>query len=66
MLNEMRHLSSARLDSHMLLTTILAGDTRLEKLRGDDLLPLASRMRVKLNLDRALPPRSSRLACGAA
>jgi type II secretory pathway predicted ATPase ExeA len=28
-LNEMRHLSSARLDSHMLLTTILAGDTRL-------------------------------------
>ncbi len=55
-LNEMRHLSSARLDSHMLLTTILAGDTRLiEKFRSDDLLPLASRMRVKLNLDRATP-----------
>jgi type II secretory pathway predicted ATPase ExeA len=55
-LNEMRHLSSARLDSHMLLTTILAGDSRLlEKFRGDDLLPLASRMRVKLNLDRATP-----------
>jgi type II secretory pathway predicted ATPase ExeA len=53
-LNEMRHLSSARLDSHMLLTTILAGDTRLvEKFRTDDLLPLSSRMRVKLNLDRA-------------
>jgi type II secretory pathway predicted ATPase ExeA len=56
-LNEMRHLSSARLDSHMLLTTVLAGDTRLvEKFRSDeDLLPLASRMRVKLNLDRATP-----------
>jgi len=55
-LNEMRHLSSARLDSHMLLTTILAGDPRLlEKFRSDDLLPLASRMRVKLNLDRATP-----------
>jgi general secretion pathway protein A len=56
-LNEMRHLSSARLDSHMLLTTVLAGDTRLvEKFRNDeDLLPLASRMRVKLNLDRATP-----------
>jgi type II secretory pathway predicted ATPase ExeA len=55
-LNEIRHLSSARLDSHMLLTTILAGDTRLvEKFRTDDLLPLSSRMRVKLNLDRATP-----------
>jgi type II secretory pathway predicted ATPase ExeA len=55
-LNEMRHLSSARLDSHMLLTTVLAGDTRLlEKFRTDDLLPLSSRMRVKLNLDRATP-----------
>jgi type II secretory pathway predicted ATPase ExeA len=56
-LNEMRHLSSARLDSHMLLTTVLAGDTRLvEKFRNDeDLLPLASRMRVKLSLDRATP-----------
>jgi general secretion pathway protein A len=55
-LDEVRHLSSARLDSHMLLTTILAGDTRLvEKFKGDDLLPLASRMRVRLNLDRATP-----------
>jgi general secretion pathway protein A len=55
-LNEMRHLSSARLDSHLLLTTVLAGDTRLlDKFRSDDLLPLASRMRVRLNLDRATP-----------
>jgi type II secretory pathway predicted ATPase ExeA len=38
------------------MTPILAGDTRLlEKFRTDDLLPLSSRMRVKLNLDRATP-----------
>ena len=40
----------------MLLTTVLAGDTRLvERFKNDDLLPLASRMRVRLNLDRATP-----------
>jgi general secretion pathway protein A len=55
-LDEVRHLTSARLDSHMLLTTILAGDTRLvEKFKSEDLLPLASRIRVRLNLDRATP-----------
>lgn len=55
-LNELRHLSSARLDSHQLLTTILAGDARLvEKFRCDELLPLASRMRVRLTLERATP-----------
>jgi type II secretory pathway predicted ATPase ExeA len=55
-LDEVRHLSSAKLDSHMLLTMILAGDPRLvEKFKGEDLLPLASRMRVRLNLDRATP-----------
>jgi type II secretory pathway predicted ATPase ExeA len=55
-LDEVRHLSSAKLDSHMLLTTILAGDQRLiERFKTDDLTPLASRMRVRLNLDRATP-----------
>lgn len=55
-LDEVRHLSSARLDSHMLLTTILAGDPRLvERFQGADLAPLGSRMRVRLNLDRATP-----------
>ncbi len=55
-LDEVRHLSSAKLDSHMLLTTILAGDPRLiERFKNDDLVPLASRMRVRLNLDRATP-----------
>jgi type II secretory pathway predicted ATPase ExeA len=60
-LNEMRHLASDRLDSHMLLTAVLAGDGRLaERFRSDDLLPLSSRMRVKLNLDRATPDELER------
>ncbi len=53
-LNELRLLSSTRLDSHLLLTTVLAGDGRLlGHLRADDLLPLGSRVRVKLLLERA-------------
>ncbi len=48
-LAELRLLSSARLDSHILLTVVLAGDGRLvERLRSDELMPLASRMRVRL------------------
>ena len=55
-LNELRLLSSARLDSHILLTTVLGGDGRLlEALRTDDLAPLGSRMRVRLVLERASP-----------
>lgn len=55
-LNELRLLASTRLDSHMLLTTVLAGDGRLlERLRADDLLPLGSRVRVRLVLERATP-----------
>ena len=55
-LNELRLLGSARLDSHLLLTAVLAGDGRLlEHLRADDLLPLGSRVRVKLLLERAAP-----------
>lgn len=55
-LNELRLLSSLRLDSHILLTTVLAGDRRLlEKLRSEELLALGSRMRVKLLIDRATP-----------
>jgi general secretion pathway protein A len=53
---ELRLLSSARLDSHILLTVVLAGDGRLiERLRCDELLPLDSRMRVRLALERAAP-----------
>jgi len=55
-LAELRLLSSARLDSHILLTVVLAGDGRLlEQLRSDELAPLGSRMRVRLTLERATP-----------
>ena len=55
-LSELRLLASARLDSHVLLTVILAGDGRLlERLRSDEFLPLGSRMRVRLALDRVSP-----------
>jgi general secretion pathway protein A len=55
-LAELRLLASADLDAHVLLTTVLAGDGRLaERLRTDDLLPLASRMRVRLAIERATP-----------
>ena len=55
-LNELRLLCSARLDSHLLLTVVLAGDQRLlERFRCEELLPLGSRMRVRLTLERATP-----------
>jgi general secretion pathway protein A len=55
-LSELRLLCSTRFDSHILLTVVLAGDGRLvERLRSDDFLPLASRMRVRLALERSTP-----------
>jgi general secretion pathway protein A len=52
-LSELRLLCSTRLDSHILLTVVLAGDGRLlERLRSDEFLPLASRMRVRLAIER--------------
>jgi general secretion pathway protein A len=55
-LAELRLLASARLDSHILLTVVLAGDGRLvDRLRSDELLPLDSRMRVRLAMERATP-----------
>jgi general secretion pathway protein A len=55
-LAELRLLASARLDSHILLTVVLAGDARLlERLRTDELLPLGSRIRVRLAIERASP-----------
>jgi type II secretory pathway predicted ATPase ExeA len=63
-LNELRLLGSTRLDSHILLTTVLAGDGRLlAKLRADDLLPLGSRVRVRLLLERATPAELEELVC---
>ena len=55
-LAELRLLASAELDSQILLTIVLAGDGRLiERLRGDEFLPLASRMRVRMAIERAPP-----------
>jgi general secretion pathway protein A len=51
---ELRLLSSADLDARAILTVVLAGDRRLaEKLRQPELLPLESRLRVKLVMDAA-------------
>lgn len=53
-LNELRLLASADLDSRVILTVVFAGDRRLqERLREIDLLPLDSRLRVKLLVDAA-------------
>jgi general secretion pathway protein A len=61
-LAELRLLSSTRLDSHILLTVVLAGDGRLlEQLRSDELAPLNSRMRVHLALERSTPDELAEL-----
>lgn len=66
LLEELRLLSSAQLDSRLLLTVVLAGDQRLiERLRCDDLAPLASRIRVKLTLDSASPEELRECLCHA-
>lgn len=55
-LNELRLLCATDLDSRSLLTVVLAGDQRLaDKFRAPDLLPLGSRIRVRLNLVPATP-----------
>jgi len=53
-LSELRLLSSADFDARSLLSVVLAGDRRLtELMRRDALLPLGSRMRVRLPLEAA-------------
>lgn len=55
-LNELRLLSSLELDSKNALTVVLCGDKRLtENFKDEDLLPLATRIRIRLNLDRQSP-----------
>jgi len=55
-LNELRLLCAAELDSRCLLTVVLSGDLRLtEKFRAPELLPLGSRIRVRLALPPATP-----------
>ena len=61
-LNELRLLSSMQFDSRILITVILAGDGRLTtKLRRDELLPLGSRIRTRLNMEYA--SRDELMAC---
>jgi general secretion pathway protein A len=61
-LTELRLLSSAELDSRSILTTVLAGDNRLAgRLQEAELLPIASRIRVRLRTE-ALDP-SQLLQC---
>lgn len=53
---ELRLLSSADFDSKRLLTVVLAGDRRLtDRFRSDELLPIGSRIRVRLSLEAASP-----------
>jgi type II secretory pathway predicted ATPase ExeA len=53
-LSELRLLASADFDATSLLTVVLSGDGRLlERLRHEDLIPLATRIRTRLNLGPA-------------
>ena len=55
-LSELRLLSSVEFDSKNILTVVLSGDARLlELFHQPDLLPLASRIRVRLSLDYQSP-----------
>lgn len=50
-LNEIRLLSSTNFDSKNILTVVLSGDERLlEKLKNEELVPLNSRISVRLNV----------------
>jgi len=51
-LSELRLLSSMHFDSQVILTTVLCGDSRLtNKLSFPELIPLGSRIRVRLTLE---------------
>jgi type II secretory pathway predicted ATPase ExeA len=53
-LAELRLLTSEKLDSNTLLTVVLSGDDRfLARLRTQEFAPLASRLQVRLHLDRS-------------
>lgn len=55
-LDELRILASTRFDSRIILSVVLAGDSRLmEMLKSDELLPLCSRIRTRLVLEPAAP-----------
>lgn len=55
-LAELRILASCEFDSRSILTVVLCGDGRLTRqFRRDELLPIASRLRVRLTLDYLQP-----------
>ena len=55
-LAELRILASTDFDSRSILTVVLCGDGRLTRqFRRDELLPIASRLRVRLTLDYLSP-----------
>ncbi len=55
-MSELRLLSSVEFDSKNILTVVLSGDARLlELFHQPELLPLASRIRVRLSLDYQSP-----------
>ena len=55
-LAELRILASTDFDSRSILTVVLSGDPRLtQQFRRDELIPIASRIRVRLNLDYLTP-----------
>ena len=55
-LAELRILASTDFDSRAILTVVLVGDGRLvQEFRRETLLPIASRIRVRLNLDYLSP-----------
>jgi len=59
---ELRLLASTRFDSRPLLSVVLAGDARLtDKLRREELLPLGSRIRIRLVMEYAA--REELLGC---
>jgi general secretion pathway protein A len=61
-MTELRVLSSTNLDARIILTVVLAGDSRLlERLRQEELLPLGSRLRNRLLLEYA--DRDELLGC---
>jgi general secretion pathway protein A len=55
-LAELRILAATEFDSRSILTVVLCGDPRLtQQFRSDELLPIASRIRVRLTLDYLTP-----------
>jgi type II secretory pathway predicted ATPase ExeA len=55
-LAELRILASTDFDSRSILTVVLSGDPRLtQQFRRDELIPIASRIRARLNLDYLTP-----------